>query len=128
MSIALAVGRHASNRIQVRNRSIKTLGSWWTRALAIGCASVLLLVGYAQAAHFCAVQPTPVQHSFTGVDGVSAQVPCLLCLSLHAPSLAALTVFVLPVRDSSPAIVVPQPVFRSNLQSFALYIRPPPAA
>jgi hypothetical protein len=112
----------------VKNRSSKTAGSWWTRALAIGCAGVLLLAGYAQAAHLCAIQPTPSQHGFTSVDGLSAPVPCLLCLSLHAPSLAAPAVFLLPVRSSSQAIVVPQPVFRSNMQSFALYVRPPPAA
>jgi len=90
---------------------------------------VLLLVGYAQAAHLCATQPTSIQHGFTSAEGVSAAaVPCLLCLSLHAPSLAAPAVFVIADRGSAPAVTASSPLRRNSLQSFALYVRPPPAA
>jgi hypothetical protein len=123
-----ANGWDASNQIQVAI-SIKAPGSRWRTALAVFFASVLLLVGYAQAAHFCAPGVgTPSQPGFSNVDRSSPRVPCLLCIGLHTPSLAAPTVPVLPAGAPSAAIVTLQPVRRSGIQSFALYIRPPPAA
>jgi hypothetical protein len=112
----------------VSDGSIKTLGPGWRRALAVCCAGILLFAACTQAAHFCALPGSGGEHSFSNVDAVSAPVPCLLCLSLHAPSLAAPKVFLLPIRDSSPALVVRQPVFRNDMRSFASYVRPPPAA
>jgi len=107
---------------------MKAPGSRWRTALAIFCASTLLLAGYVQAAHFCAPPATASQHGIGKVDRDSTRVPCLLCISLHAPSRAALLVSVNPASDSSAAVAVLQPVFRSGVQSFALYVRPPPAA
>ncbi len=122
-----ANGWDASNQIQVPISSIKAPGSRRRIALSVSLASVLLLVACAQAAHFCgpAAGP-PSQPGFSNVDRSSPRVPCLLCVSLHAPSLAAPTVSVLPAGDSSAAVVILQPVRRSALQSFALYVRPPP--
>ncbi len=107
---------------------METPGSRWRGALAVFCAGVLLLAGYVHVGHFCAPPATASRHSFSNADLGSTRVPCLLCISLHAPSLAALTVSMLPGGDSSAATVVRQPVFRSGVQGFALYIRPPPVA
>ncbi len=107
---------------------MKTPGSRWRAALVVFCASVLLLSGCVHVAHFCAPPAVASRHSFGNADRGSTRVPCLLCVGLHAPSLAAPTVCVLPAADSSAAIVALQPVFRSGVQGFGLYIRPPPAA
>ena len=124
-----ANGWDASNQIQVAISSIKAPDSRWRTALAFFCSSVLLLAGCVQAAHFCApAVGTPSQPGFSNVDRSSPRVPCLLCLGLHAHSLAAPTVSVLPASAPSAAIVILQPVRKSGIQSFALYIRPPPAA
>jgi hypothetical protein len=90
---------------------------------------VLLLAGYVQAAHICASPAAALQHSLlNNADGGSARMPCLVCISLHAPSLAAPMVSVLSGGDSSAAIVVLQPVSQLCAHGFALYVRPPPAA
>ncbi|HYN14183.1 MAG TPA: hypothetical protein VES66_00165 [Terriglobales bacterium] len=107
---------------------MKAPGSRWRTALTVFCASVLLLVGCVQAAHFCAPLASANRDGIGNVARDSTRVPCLLCISLHAPSRAALLVSVNPASDSSAAIVVLQPVFRSGVQAFALYVRPPPAA
>jgi hypothetical protein len=123
-----ANGWDASNQIHVA-MSINAPGSRWRTALAFFCASVLLLAGCVQAAHFCApAVGTPSQPGLSNVDRSSPRVPCLLCIGLHAPSLAAPAVSVLPANAPSAAIVILRPVRRSGIQSFALYIRPPPAA
>jgi hypothetical protein len=121
------IGWGASNQIQVAISSMKAPGSR-RKAMPVFCASVLLLVGYVQAAHFCALPATASQHGIGCVDLGSTRVPCLLCISLHAPSRAALLVSVSPASDSSAAMIVFQPVFRSGVQGFALHVRPPPAA
>ena len=109
--------------------SIKVPGSRWRAALAALCACVVLLTGCAQAAHFCASGAGSLsQPGFNNADSSAARVPCLLCLSLQAPSLAALTVSVLPVGNSSAAVVPRTQLRRGTIQSFALYVRPPPAA
>lgn len=127
-SYRLLIGRGASNQIRVEVFSMKAQGSRCRTALAVFCASTLLLVGCVQAAHFCAPAATSSQQGIGNLDRGSARVPCLLCISLHAPSRAALPVSVSPASDTSAAVVALQPAFRSGVQGFALCVRPPPAA
>jgi len=107
-----------------------TPSSRWRTALAVLCAGVLLLAGYVHAAHFCASPGTSQQQSLVNnnVDRGSAQMPCALCISLHAPSLAAPTISLFSGGASSAAVVDLQPVFCCGVQGFALHVRPPPAA
>jgi tRNA(Arg) A34 adenosine deaminase TadA len=97
-------------------------------ALAVFGAAVLLLAGHMHLAHFCIPPATTSQPSLGSADRSSTHMPCLMCISLHAPSRAAPAVSVFPVGDSSAVTVALQPAFRSGVQGFALYIRPPPAA
>jgi hypothetical protein len=119
----------ASDRVQLPVASFpEDRNRFWFRALvAVCCIALVLIATTAEAGHSC--EPVPVQtHHGSQVNAVlSNGGPCLLCLGVHSPGLAAPISPLAPVLISTeiPAAILPNQ--RGSLSVFALYIRPPPA-
>ncbi|MGB6677830.1 MAG: hypothetical protein WBE44_14135 [Terriglobales bacterium] len=101
----------------------KTAGAKW---LALLCVTLLLLATVAQAAHFCSLQ------SFDLTDGTQfrADSPnatlCLICLMAQSVAAIVLSVVFSSVFRRRLQVSLPQMDPRPFLESFQLYVRPPP--
>jgi hypothetical protein len=98
----------------------------WISYFAIVCLVGVLLSTTVQATHFCGFRGTDAQAAFELDTASSASPVCLTCLM--APSISALILLVaFFVMARSAAFfgglqICPRPI----LDSFHLYIRPPP--
>jgi hypothetical protein len=101
----------------------KTAG---TKLLASLCVALLLVATVAQATHFCGFQ------SFDVRDGTQlhADSPnttlCLTCLMAQSVAAIVLSIAFSSIFRRRLQISPPQMHSRSFLESFQLYVRPPP--
>ena len=102
----------------------KTPGAKWLARL---CLAVLLLSTTAQTVHFCdlsissdraILQSRPVSHT---------NAVCLICMMAYSAAAAVLLVSFSPTFRKRGRASVPQARPRLFLESFQLYVRPPPA-
>jgi hypothetical protein len=101
----------------------------WAAWLGAACIVLLLVGTTAQAVHFCGV-PAVGSGGTAQLSAVSSSGNSTLCLTcLMAQSAAAALFFItfFPTRLRSAVVRPPQVRPRSFLDSFHLYVRPPPA-
>jgi hypothetical protein len=100
----------------------------WATCLAVVCFATVLLSTTVQAAHFCAFRCPDAQAALELDPAASGNPVCLICLM--APSISAIILVVAFFIMSRSIVFVsrlqsrPRPI----LDSFQLYIRPPPLA
>ena len=103
----------------------KTAG---TKLLASLCVALLLVATVAQVAHSCGFQSFDVQDG-TQLRADSANTTlCLTCLMAQSVAAIALSIAFSSVRRRRLRISPPQIHPWSFLESFQLYVRPPPPA
>ena len=112
----------SNGRIIVNNLT-KTVGA---KCLALLCLALLLVTAVAQAAHFCGFQSLDV----SGGAQVRAESPsttlCLTCLMAQSAAAIVLSVTFAYVFRRRPRASLLRIHSRSFLESFQLYVRPPP--
>ena len=95
--------------------------------LQYACIALLLLATTFQAAHVCGLQTADRSDVAQFQSGSLNRAVCLTCLLAQSTSAGLISVaFVLALRRSA-SVCFPQSRPRPFLQSFQLYVRPPPA-
>lgn len=91
------------------------------------CVAVLLAATLAQSAHICGLPSPNLGRGPQFSSPVSANGPCLICMTGQAATIALLLlILLLPATKKGPrARVDSHP--RVLLEAFRLYVRPPPA-
>jgi hypothetical protein len=111
----------ASIALNIRNRQTS-----WLSGLAVVCLVAVLLSATVQSAHFCGLIAPDTQTALESSANSSGNPVCLICLM--APSISAIILLVaFFIMSGSPRFIGdlylrPKPI----LESFRLYIRPPP--
>jgi hypothetical protein len=101
----------------------KTAGAKWLAYLA---AALLLLATVVQAAHFCGFQSLDLR------DGTQLRADspnttlCLTCLMAQSVAAIVLSIAFSSIFRRRARILLPQMRPRPFLESFQLYVRPPP--
>jgi hypothetical protein len=95
--------------------------------LAVLCIAMLLLSTTAQAVHFCELSAPGDLVVFQPRDAAPNSAICLICLLAHSAATVVLIVVFSPTFRKRDRITVPQVRPRLFLESFQLYVRPPPA-
>jgi len=105
------------------NNLAKTAGAKW---LASICLALLLVATVAQAAHFCGFRSLDLR----GGAQVQAESPnttlCLTCLMAQWVAAMVLSITFSSVFRRRPRVSLLQIRPRPFLESFQLYVRPPP--
>ena len=103
-----------------KSRAVRTV-------IATLCVVLVMVATTAEAGHSCE-SPLAQPHGKTDVRTIAGgAVPCLLCLGVHSPSLAA------PISAVAPDLLTYEvatsilPDAHPSVAEFALYTRPPPA-
>ena len=99
--------------------------SW--RWLVCSCVALLLLATSAQAAHLCGLLIHGTHPAAQSVSGASGAV-CITCLMAQSSAEAEIVLVFSSNLRCSARVLPPQMQARSFLESFQLYVRPPPAA
>jgi hypothetical protein len=94
--------------------------------LTVVCISVLLLATTIQAVHLCGLE-IPNLRATAQVGTASFRGgACLTCLMAHSAAAAALVVVFSPTFRANKGVPLPEIRTRQLLESFHLYVRPPP--
>ncbi len=102
----------------------KTVLPAWLAGL---CIAMLLLSTTAQAVHFCELTVSGERVVVQSRPASPNSAICLVCLMAHSATAAVLAVVFSPTFRKRARASVPQVRPRLFLQSFQLYVRPPPA-
>ena len=103
----------------------KTVWATWLAGL---CIAMLLLSTTAQAVHFCELNVASERLLFQSQQPASPNsAVCLICLMAHSAAAAVLVVVFSPTFRKRARATVPRVRPRLFLESFQLYVRPPPA-
>jgi hypothetical protein len=102
----------------------KTVLPVWLAGL---CIAMLLLSTTAQAVHFCELSVSGERVLIRARPASPNSAICLICLMAHSAAAAVLTVVFSPTFRKRTRATVPQVRPRLFLESFQLYVRPPPA-
>ncbi len=90
------------------------------------CVVAVLLSTTVQVAHFCGVR-RPDVHTALEIDAISPGTgPCMVCLLAQSVGAIILWIALFVSFRSEPRISAPQMPPRPFIESFVLYIRPPP--
>ncbi len=109
--------------VNIRYRQTK-----WATWLAVGCFAVVLLSTTVQAAHFCGFRRPDAQATLDLDATSSTSSVCLICLMAPSTSAIILLVAFFVMSRNAPSVGGLQMRPRQILDSFQLYIRPPPLA
>jgi hypothetical protein len=93
---------------------------------AVVCFAAVLLSTTVQAAHFCAFQEPSAQAIAESDSALSGGPACLVCLMAPSASAIILLIAFVVLSRSSAFVGGLQMRFKPILDSFQLYIRPPP--
>jgi hypothetical protein len=96
----------------------------WMAAL---CIAMLLLSTTAQAVHFCELTVSGERVFQSSQPASPNSAVCLICLMAHSAATAILVIVFSPTFRKRTRASVPQVRPRLFLESFQLYVRPPPA-
>jgi len=99
----------------------------WTTWLAGLCIAMLLLSTTAQAVHFCELSISGERAVFQSRSASPNSAVCLICLMAHSAAAAVLVLVFSPTFRKRTRASVRQVRPRLFLESFQLYVRPPPA-
>jgi hypothetical protein len=102
----------------------KTLLATWLAGL---CIAMLLLSTTAQAIHCCDLNAPSERVAFQSPQASPNSAICLICLMAHSAAAAVLVVVFSPTFRKRARASVPQVRPKLFLESFQLYVRPPPA-
>jgi hypothetical protein len=102
----------------------KTVLATWLVSLCIG---MLLLSTTAQAIHCCDLNAPSERAALGSPQSSPNSAICLICLMAHSAAAAVLLVMFSPTFRKRDRASVPQVRPRLFLESFQLYVRPPPA-
>jgi hypothetical protein len=102
----------------------RTVLATWLAGL---CIAMLLLSTTAQAIHFCELSAPGERVAFQSRPASPNSAICLICLMAHSAAAAVLVVVFSPTFRKRTRASVPQVRPRLFLESFQLYVRPPPA-
>lgn len=91
------------------------------------CIAMLLSSTTAQVVDFCELNDLGDGVVFQSQPASSGSAFCLICLMAHSAAAAVLIVLFFPTFRKRVRSTVPQIRPRLFLQSFQLYVRPPPA-
>jgi hypothetical protein len=102
----------------------RTAAAKWVAPL---CVALLLVATVAQAAHFCGSQSFSLSDDRTQlrVDSLNTTL-CLTCLMAQSVAAIVLSIAFSSIFRRRLQISPPQMQPRSFLESFQLYVRPPP--
>ena len=96
--------------------------------LACLCIAMLLLSTTAQAVHFCELSAIGDQLAFQSQPVSPNSAVCLICLMAHSAAAAVLVIAFSPTFRKRVRASVPQVRPKLFLESFQLYVRPPPVS
>jgi hypothetical protein len=102
--------------------------SVWAPWLAGLCVAMLLVSTTVQATHFCELSSAGAQEAFRSQPASPSSAVCLICLMAHSAATALLVVVFSPTFRKRVRATVSQVRPRLLLESFQLYVRPPPAS
>ena len=91
------------------------------------CIAMLLLSTTAQAVHFCELSVPGERTVVQSRQASPNSAICLICLMAHSAAAAVLVVVLSPTFLKRARASVPQVSPSLFLESFQLYVRPPPA-
>jgi hypothetical protein len=100
----------------------------WPTCLALVCLATVLLSTTIQTAHFCAFRGANKQAALELDPSSSGSPVCLICLMSPSTSAIILLVAFFIVSRSNAFVGRRRTPLRPILDSFDLYIRPPPLA
>jgi hypothetical protein len=100
----------------------------WTTWLAGLCIAMLLLSTTAQAVHFCELGVAGESIAFQSQPVSPNSAVCLICLMAHSAAAAVLLIVFSPTFRKRVRSSVPQVRPKLFLESFQLYVRPPPVS
>jgi hypothetical protein len=99
----------------------------WTTWLAGLCIAMLLLSTTAQAIDFCELCATGEQGVFQFQPAAPNSSVCLICLLAHSTAAVVLAIVLSPTFRKRARASVPLVRPKLFLETFQLYVRPPPA-
>jgi hypothetical protein len=100
----------------------------WVAWLALVCILLLLAAIMAQAAHVCGASLFGASSATQLRPASSSSTLCLICLMAQSAAAAFVFAVLCPTLRHSLDVRSPQIAPRSLLDSFHLYVRPPPAS
>jgi hypothetical protein len=115
---------HPNGRRSVNFSDKKTVMPMWLAAL---CIAMLLLSTTAQAVHFCELSLSGERVFQSSQPASPNSAVCLICVMAHSAAAAVLVIVFSPTFRKRARVSVPQVRPRLFLESFQLYVRPPPA-
>ena len=95
--------------------------------LGYACIAILLLAATFQAAHICGSQLPDSRHAAQFQSGSPNTPVCLICLLAESTKAVLISISCFLTLWTSVHVCFPQSQPRAFLQSFPLYVRPPPA-
>ena len=99
----------------------------WTTWLAGLCIVMLLLSTTALAVDFCQLSATGEQGVFQSQPAAPNSSVCLICLLAHSTAAVVLAIVLSPTYRKRARASVPLVRPKLFLETFQLYVRPPPA-
>jgi hypothetical protein len=101
-----------------------------TRTVALLCLAIVFAATTLQAAHVCGPTLLPSTADGTSIhaNDSTSTVICLSCITAHSTASVAIIATPAPVSDVRPQARTAEPNGKSAQDTFALYVRPPPAA
>jgi hypothetical protein len=100
----------------------------WVARLALVCILLLPAATVAQAAHVCGVSIFGASSATQLRPASATSTLCLICLMAQSAVAAFVFAVLSPVLRYSLVLRSPQVAARSLLDSFRLYVRPPPVS
>jgi hypothetical protein len=102
----------------------------WAAWVGIACIALLLAATTAQAVHFCGLPVLgsngAAQSAQVSSAGAAGSALCLTCLMAQSAAAVLFFITLFPERRRRVVVRVRQVRPRSFLDSFHLYVRPPP--
>jgi hypothetical protein len=100
----------------------------WVARLVLACILLLLAATFAQAAHVCGLSIFGASSATQLRPASATSTLCLICLMAQSAVAAFVFAVLSPALHHSLVVRSPQVAPRSLLDSFRLYVRPPPVS